>query len=54
VLVLLMGEICEVAVEMASDDVIYVPSIMTIGSGIRVILRMLSQQFERILCWHYQ
>jgi hypothetical protein len=38
------------AVEMASDGMIYIPSLMTIGSGIRVILRVLPQQFERPQC----
>jgi hypothetical protein len=35
------------AVGMASGGVIYIPSLMTIGSGIRVILRVLPQQSER-------
>jgi hypothetical protein len=40
-------------VEMYSGDMIYVPSLMTIGSGIRVILRELPEQFERLQCWYY-
>jgi hypothetical protein len=40
-------------VEMASGGMIYIPSLMTIGSGIRVILRILPQQFERLQCWYY-
>jgi hypothetical protein len=38
------------AVEMTSDDVthMYIPSSMTSGSAILVILRMLTQQFERL------
>jgi hypothetical protein len=36
------------AIEMASGGMIYIPSLMTIGSGIHVILRVLSQQFERL------
>jgi hypothetical protein len=32
---------------MTSDDMTYVPSFITIGSGIRVI-RVLPQQFERL------
>jgi hypothetical protein len=35
-------------IEMASVGMIYVPSFMTIGSGMRVILRVLPQQFERL------
>jgi hypothetical protein len=36
------------AVNMASGGMIHIPSLMTIGSGIRVILRVLSQQSERL------
>jgi hypothetical protein len=36
------------AVEMASGGTIYVPSFMTTGSGIQVILRVLAQQFARL------
>jgi hypothetical protein len=35
-------------VEIASGDMMYVPSLMTIGSGVRVIIRVLPQQFERL------
>jgi hypothetical protein len=34
------------AVEMTSGGITYMPSLITIGSGIRVILRALPQQFE--------
>jgi hypothetical protein len=34
------------AVEMTSHGMIYIPNFMTVGSGIRVILRALSQQIE--------
>jgi hypothetical protein len=34
---------------MASGGMMY----MTIGSGIRVILTVLPQQFERLQCWYY-
>jgi hypothetical protein len=46
VLVLLMGVIYEVHVEMASDGMIYeyIPSLMKIGLGIQVILRLLPRQ----------
>jgi hypothetical protein len=40
-------------VEMASDGVMYIPSFIKIGSGIKVILRLLPQQFERLQCWYY-
>jgi hypothetical protein len=36
------------AVEMDLGGMLYVPSSMTIGSGTRVILRLLPQQFERL------
>jgi hypothetical protein len=45
-LVLLMGGIYEVAIEVASCGMIYIPSFMTIGSGIQVVLRLLPQQFR--------
>jgi hypothetical protein len=32
-------------VEMASDGIICIPSVMKIGSGIHLILRVLPQQF---------
>jgi hypothetical protein len=38
---------------MASGGMIYVPSVMTIGSGSQVILRLLPQQSERLQCWYY-
>jgi hypothetical protein len=34
------------AVEMASGGMIYIPSFMMIGSGIQVILRLLSKNFR--------
>jgi hypothetical protein len=39
-------------VQMASDDM-KVRSFMTIGSGIRVILRLLPQQLERLYFLYY-
>jgi hypothetical protein len=33
---------------MVSDGMIYIRSLMTIGSGMRVVLRVLLQQFERL------
>jgi hypothetical protein len=36
------------AVEITSDGMTYIPSLITIGSGIRVILSVLPQQFERL------
>jgi hypothetical protein len=33
---------------MVSGGIMYIPSFMTIGSGIQVILRVLPQQFERL------
>jgi hypothetical protein len=40
------------AVEMNSGDMIYIPSFMTIGSGIQVI-KLLPQRFERLQFWYY-
>jgi hypothetical protein len=39
-------------VEMASGCMTYIPSFTTIGSGIRVVLRLLPQQNERLQCWY--
>jgi hypothetical protein len=41
------------AVESASYRMALKPSFMTVCSGIQVILRLLSQQFERLQCWYY-
>jgi ribosomal protein L16 Arg81 hydroxylase len=41
------------AVVMASGDMLYIPSFMTISSVIQVILRLLRQQFERLQFWHF-
>jgi hypothetical protein len=41
------------AVEVAPGGIIYIPSFMTIGSGIQVILRSVPQQFETLQCWYY-
>jgi hypothetical protein len=38
---------------MASDDMTFMLNIMTIGSGIQVILRLLPQQIERLQYWYY-
>jgi hypothetical protein len=35
--------------EIASDGMIYIPSSMKTGLGIHVILRLLPQQFERLV-----
>jgi hypothetical protein len=39
--------------EMASGGMTYIPSFMTIDSGIQVILRLLPQQFDWLQCWYY-
>jgi hypothetical protein len=31
----------------------HVPSFMTIGLGIEVMIRLLPQHFERLQCWYY-
>jgi hypothetical protein len=41
------------AFEKASGDVTHIPSFMMMGSGIQVIIRLLSQEFERLRCWYY-
>jgi hypothetical protein len=43
----------KVTIEMALGGMMYIPSLMTISSGLRVILKVLSQQFERLRCWYY-
>jgi hypothetical protein len=40
------------AVEMASDDILYIPNFMKIDSDIQVILRSLFRQIERLQCWY--
>jgi uncharacterized RmlC-like cupin family protein len=42
------------AIEMASGSMMYVPDFIMISSGIQVILRSLTQQFERLQCWYYR
>jgi hypothetical protein len=39
-------------IEMPSGGMIYIPSFMTISSGIQVI-KLLPQQFERLQFWYY-
>jgi hypothetical protein len=36
------------AVEIMSEGTIYIPNLMTIGSGIQAILKALPQQLERL------
>jgi hypothetical protein len=48
VLVLLIGVIMRYTADMASDGMIWIPSFMKIGSSIRVILRLLPRQSERL------
>jgi hypothetical protein len=50
VLVLLMRGIYEVSTDMSSDGAICIPCFMLISSGIQVILRLLPEQLERLLC----
>jgi hypothetical protein len=38
---------------MASRGMTHTPSLITINSGIRVILRVIHQQFEMLYCWYY-
>jgi hypothetical protein len=52
-LVLLVGGVYECGAEMASGGIKYLPSLTMIGSGIRVILGVLAQQFEGQRCWYY-
>jgi hypothetical protein len=51
--VLLLMVVVKYTVEMASDGMIYVSSFKKIGSGIQVILKLLSRQSERLQCWYY-
>jgi hypothetical protein len=41
------------ASKMAPGGMIHIPSLIMIGSGIQVILRVLPQQFERLWRWYY-
>jgi pilus assembly protein TadC len=41
-------------VEMASGDMSFLRRSMSAGSGIKVILRILPQQFERTYSWYYR
>jgi hypothetical protein len=41
------------AVEMASDDIIYISNFTPIGSGMQVILLLLHQKFERLQYRYY-
>jgi hypothetical protein len=34
------------------QEALYIPSFVTICSGVKVILRLLPQQFERLQCWY--
>jgi hypothetical protein len=47
VLLLLIGGIDKNADEIASGSMTYIPSFMTIGSGIQVILKALPQHHDR-------
>jgi hypothetical protein len=44
----------EYTVEVDSNGMVYIPTLMMICSSIQVILRLLPQQFERLQCWHYR
>jgi hypothetical protein len=39
--------------DVASGGMIYIPSFIKIGSGIRAMLRFLPQQFEELQSWYY-
>jgi hypothetical protein len=52
-LVLLMGGIYDMCLELIRGCMIYVPDFMPISSGIQLILRLLPQQFQRLMCWYY-
>jgi hypothetical protein len=44
-----MKFIYKILIEMTSDDIMFVPRLMKICSGIKVILRLLPQKFETLL-----
>jgi hypothetical protein len=52
-LVLLKEGNMKSAVEIGSDGLIHISSLMIISSGTQVILRVLSRQFKRLQCWYY-
>jgi hypothetical protein len=41
------------AVENALHGTVFILGLMMTGSGIKVTLRLLPQQFERLQCWYY-
>jgi hypothetical protein len=40
------------AVEVPSGGMMYIPSVMTIGEGVQLILRLMSKH-QNLLCWYY-
>jgi hypothetical protein len=40
-------------VKVASDAMTHIASFMNIGSGIKIILKLLPRQFERFQCCYY-
>jgi hypothetical protein len=40
----------EFVVESTSDDTVFKPSFVTVGSGFQVILRLLPQKFQSLQC----
>lgn len=40
-------------VESVLFGMVFIPSFITISSGVHVILRFLPQQFQRLQCWYY-
>jgi hypothetical protein len=44
-----MGVFMKYSVDIGSDDMIqHIPSLVKIGSGIQILLKVLPQQFERL------
>jgi hypothetical protein len=39
--------------EIAPDGMIYLPSLMKIGWGFQVLLRLLLPHYEWLPCWYY-
>jgi hypothetical protein len=50
---ILMTGFLNCTVEKDSYGMMNIPSFMTIGLGIQIILWLLPQKFERLQCWYY-
>jgi hypothetical protein len=47
------GMVYEALIEMTSGGMLYIPGLITNGTGIQVILRLLPENFEILQGWYY-